>query len=70
MTDTIFTDRPEPPVPLSVADRLSRLRAFVGCIQDTLEVAGQEYSPHLGQRVWVCDLMDDELEKAIGRPGA
>jgi hypothetical protein len=53
-----FDPTSEPP---TIIIRLHRLRAVVDCLRDSLELIGNEYSPHIEGRTLVCDLIAGEI---------
>ncbi|MDB5034785.1 MAG: hypothetical protein JWQ98_2026 [Chlorobi bacterium] len=60
----ITPSSPDPP--LDPVDRLHRIRSFVGCLRDSFDVAGRDYSTELGERTWLCDYVSDELASIAG----
>jgi len=68
---TIQRNTPSSPdPPLDPVDRLHRIRSFVGCLRDSFDVAGRDYSTELGERTWLCDYVSDELCEYRGGVGA
>lgn len=46
-------------------DRLHRVLVFMDILSDCLDLAGRDFSKHLGSYSLLCDLMSEEVEEVI-----